>query len=125
MLGRLGLGPHDLANDDAVFILSGVETPFVFRKLETGQYRLVGECYLYGILDGEAVPRMWCLKLLMLSSYINVIIGPDFIHSSKIYAWLFVNDCHMLGADHRSSSILPYRILTPLAQGMSPELFVP
>lgn len=62
--GRLGLGPDTLATDDAIFILSGVDTPFIFRRLNTGQYRLIGECYLHGVMDGEAVIDEVALELL-------------------------------------------------------------
>lgn len=53
--GKLGIGPKHLGSSDAVFIVGGVDTPFIFRKVSDGQYRIVGECYLYGVMDGEAV----------------------------------------------------------------------
>jgi hypothetical protein len=53
--GRIGIGLVTVNTDDAVFILSGFDAPFIFRKIDTGQYRLIGECYLHGVMDGEAV----------------------------------------------------------------------
>lgn len=32
--------------------------PFVLRQLETGDYQLLGDAYVHGIMDGEAVDEM-------------------------------------------------------------------
>ena len=43
-------------------MLFGGSTPFLLRPATTeGEYRLVGEAYVYGLMDGEALdPRMGC-----------------------------------------------------------------
>jgi hypothetical protein len=54
--GRSGLIPSDAEEGDCIFILRGGYTPFLLRRLE-GQdsgYRLVGPCYIDGIMRGEA-----------------------------------------------------------------------
>jgi hypothetical protein len=55
--GYIGLVPLLCLPGDCVVIISGVKTPFVFRRLETVRlevYEIVGECYVHGIMDGEA-----------------------------------------------------------------------
>ncbi|KAH8656697.1 heterokaryon incompatibility protein-domain-containing protein [Tricladium varicosporioides] len=51
---RLGLGPSCAEPGDAVWVLSGSKMPLVLRKNE-GHFRLIGECYIGGIMNGEAV----------------------------------------------------------------------
>lgn len=52
--GRLGLGTRSLGVGDEVWVLGGAETPVLLRKNADGQYRLIGECYVHGIMHGEA-----------------------------------------------------------------------
>ena len=45
---------------DAVAIFIGARTPFVLRPTGIGsqvQYNLIGECYIYGIMDGESLQQ--------------------------------------------------------------------
>ena len=51
--GRLGLGPRSMTNNDRVFMIPGQQTPFILRESGHGQYHVVGEAYIYGIMDGE------------------------------------------------------------------------
>jgi len=43
--------------DMSVTIISGGRVPFLVRKSETvsGSHRLVGECYIHGIMNGEGL----------------------------------------------------------------------
>ncbi|KAH7418573.1 heterokaryon incompatibility protein-domain-containing protein [Cadophora sp. MPI-SDFR-AT-0126] len=71
---RLGLGPPNMRADDYIVVLPGGKVPFVFRRVYEGEYisprldfltvtttrlpegsklRLIGECYVHGIMDGE------------------------------------------------------------------------
>jgi hypothetical protein len=63
--GYLGVGPTNMHDKDIVFIPRGAETPFILRpvrmpdadgkgKLWQTLYQVVGECYLHGMMDGEA-----------------------------------------------------------------------
>jgi hypothetical protein len=63
--GSLGLGPKQVRPGDVVCILLGCSVPVVLRKHELDKeqdtrreqkadlYRLLGECYVHGIMDGE------------------------------------------------------------------------
>jgi hypothetical protein len=61
--GYIGLGPPNTRVGDEVFILDGGTVPFLLRsereslRFFVGElhnpYTLVGDCYVYGIMDGE------------------------------------------------------------------------
>jgi hypothetical protein len=50
-----GLAPHDSSEDDVICILFGCSVPVVLRKVRSGRYIFIGECYVHGMMDGEAV----------------------------------------------------------------------
>ena len=53
-----GLAPHDSRAGDIVCVLFGCSVPVVLRKHEDSgvdHYKFIGECYIHGIMDGEAV----------------------------------------------------------------------
>lgn len=52
--GWIGLAPKETENGDVICVLSGVNTTFVVRPLARGQWKFIGECCIYGIMDGEA-----------------------------------------------------------------------
>jgi hypothetical protein len=57
--GYLGLVPDYSEKGDIIAVVVGAQTPFVLRPAdqaaEGNKYRLVGECYIHGIMDGEAL----------------------------------------------------------------------
>ena len=55
--GLTGMCPLLVMPSDIVVVLFGGRTPYILRKT-ADHYRLVSDCYVYGIMDGEAV-RMW------------------------------------------------------------------
>jgi hypothetical protein len=56
----LGMAPWETKHGDLVFIFEWGTHPFVLRPAETtATYTLVGECYLHGIMDGEASVDTW------------------------------------------------------------------
>ncbi|KAL8738334.1 MAG: hypothetical protein Q9181_000877 [Wetmoreana brouardii] len=56
--GYMGLGPESLEVEDLVFIIAGSPVPFALRKTaQQGRYRLVGETYVHGLMQGEALPQ--------------------------------------------------------------------
>lgn len=50
--GRLGLGPSTAEPGDKIVVLLGCDVPVLLRPLDEG-YRLVGECYVDGVMYGE------------------------------------------------------------------------
>lgn len=60
--GYIGLSDNPRPEDE-VWILSGGRVPFVLRPYldnsgHTGSYALVGDCYVHGIMDGEAAEAL-------------------------------------------------------------------
>ncbi|MCJ1474211.1 hypothetical protein MMC13_002869 [Lambiella insularis] len=55
---RFGLAPTDARPDDLICVLLGCSVPVVLRQHGEGSeryYEFVGEAYVYGMMDGEAV----------------------------------------------------------------------
>lgn len=60
--GRLVSGPAATQAGDKVCIIAGAKVPFIFRRNDGDEgYRLVGECFVYGLMGGE-VSRVEGLK---------------------------------------------------------------
>jgi len=57
--GYVGLGPAETALGDVIVLLFGATTPLVFRPVDSdmGVYHLVGETYVYGVMDGEMMGK--------------------------------------------------------------------
>jgi len=54
--GFMGLVHPDAQPGDEIVILFGVEMPFVVRpNAEPGHYQLIGECFVLGLMEGEAM----------------------------------------------------------------------
>ncbi|SCV57500.1 uncharacterized protein FFB14_15174 [Fusarium fujikuroi] len=54
-IGLIGYVPMRAKKGDLVCILYGSDVPFVVKKEAEGKYSLVGECYMHGIMEGEAL----------------------------------------------------------------------
>ena len=52
--GYLGLVPAAARCGDVVAVLMGCDTPLVLRRRD-GEYEVVGECYVHGIMHGEVI----------------------------------------------------------------------
>ena len=55
--GYYGLGPPLIENGDLVCVLFGGKTPFCLRPID-GHHELVGECYVFGLMNYEALDMM-------------------------------------------------------------------
>lgn len=53
--GMLGWGPDQVREGDAICVLDGASVPFVLRPVEGGRFKVVGDAYVSGIMDGEAM----------------------------------------------------------------------
>jgi hypothetical protein len=60
-MGYMGIGPQAMKPGDFVYVISGGCVPYILRLQEKrppeegSLYVLVGECYVHGIMDGEAM----------------------------------------------------------------------
>jgi hypothetical protein len=50
-----GLAPEEAERGDSVCILFGCSVPVILRKINSSEFELVGEAYVYGKMEGEAV----------------------------------------------------------------------
>jgi hypothetical protein len=53
--GYIGLAPEFAAPGDTICVILGAIAPYVLRKISDGGFKLVGEAYVHGIMDGEAM----------------------------------------------------------------------
>jgi hypothetical protein len=54
--GFLGISAQSLETKDLVWVLAGAAVPVVLRRRpRAGNWEFVGEAYVHGIMDGEAV----------------------------------------------------------------------
>ena len=59
--GHLVLGPEYAERGDFIALIKGSQVPFILRRQSDGQYQLIGEAYVDGIMDGEAMENSkWC-----------------------------------------------------------------
>ena len=55
LAGRLARVPSNALRTDLICVLHGSEVPYVVRLQEDGIYVVIGECYVHGIMHGEAL----------------------------------------------------------------------
>ncbi|OTB09503.1 hypothetical protein M426DRAFT_256644 [Hypoxylon sp. CI-4A] len=53
----MGIGPETMETDDIIVILFGGKVPYVVRDRGDGTYSFIGECYVPGLMAGEAVEQ--------------------------------------------------------------------
>jgi hypothetical protein len=56
--GQLGLVPYAALPGDCCCILPGVPVPMILRRLANNTYRLVGESYISGVMEGEIMESL-------------------------------------------------------------------
>jgi hypothetical protein len=55
--GYIGLGPRQVKTKDQVCIMYGCSVPLIVRPCDNG-FSMIGEAYVHGLMDGEAVKYM-------------------------------------------------------------------
>jgi hypothetical protein len=65
-VGYVGMGPSYMRPSDIIVVLSGASVPFIVRPLEEGRFRLLGECYCDGIMDGEIVGKQAGERIILV-----------------------------------------------------------
>lgn len=53
--GRYGWAVDGAMPGDRVAVFYGCDYPFMIRDAGDGKYRIVGDCYIHGLMDGEAL----------------------------------------------------------------------
>ncbi|KAI4260581.1 MAG: hypothetical protein L6R42_003991 [Xanthoria sp. 1 TBL-2021] len=81
--GRLGLAPRATKPGDKICVILGCSSPLVLRSDDNGfTHKVVGECYLDGIMTGEALLGELPKKWMMLQKYY-----PEY----HVNYWLFLD----------------------------------
>lgn len=52
-IGYIGLGPLETCVGDTIWIIPGTGVPFVLRPAGNGDFLVIGEVYVHGVMDGE------------------------------------------------------------------------
>lgn len=52
---RFSWVPYEAKENDQICIIQGARIPYVIREQGNGQFTLVGECYIHGFMDGQAL----------------------------------------------------------------------
>jgi hypothetical protein len=53
--GRIGCVPKAVVAGGIICVLYGDRTPYALRPSGRGRYTLIGECFVHGLMDGEAM----------------------------------------------------------------------
>ncbi|KAM3083039.1 hypothetical protein ACMFMF_002689 [Clarireedia jacksonii] len=59
--GRIGITAAAAVIGDSIVVLPGCSVPFVLRRQGTS-WKVIGECFVYGLMDGEAATMVGCGK---------------------------------------------------------------
>lgn len=55
-LSLYGIGTQEMTIGDLIYILYGCSVPVILRRIEgSDEYKLVGECYVHNMMDGQAL----------------------------------------------------------------------
>ena len=63
--GYIGLGPKRMQGGDLIALFEGGRVPFIIRQ-EGQKYKLIGECYIHGIMSGERFEEGRCEVLWII-----------------------------------------------------------
>jgi len=55
--GSMGIGPPAMRGGDVVCVLFGGTLPYILRPIAGGEYLFVGDCYIDGFMNGEAINK--------------------------------------------------------------------
>jgi hypothetical protein len=67
--GWVGIGPPITLVEDEVFLIKGALCPYILRRAQSrtdGGYRLLGDCYVDGIMDGEKYDERRLSKIRLI-----------------------------------------------------------
>ncbi len=56
--GSFGLAPKEARAGDRVVVLLGLDVPLICRKFKDSGYKVIGESYVHGIMEGEVI-KQW------------------------------------------------------------------
>ncbi len=54
ILGTWDGSVHGIEPGDMISVLFGGDYPLILREVGDGRFKIMGDCYLHGFMDGEA-----------------------------------------------------------------------
>jgi len=60
--GRMGLAPAAADINDKICVFFGGQVLYIIREVEEGKHEFMGECYVHGLMDGEALHPDGCYQ---------------------------------------------------------------
>jgi len=80
--GLICLGTLVAQTDDQICIILGCSVPLLLRPNPNGQYRIVGSCYVHGLMDGESLlgPLPTCYKSIYQFDSSSGLVGHAFLN---------------------------------------------
>ena len=65
--GCLGIGPRETELGDLVYVLIGADVPYILRRqCQDDKFRIIGEAYVHGIMDGEAMEASPAIQRILI-----------------------------------------------------------
>lgn len=81
--GHIGLAPKSTRPGDEICVILGCQTPLILRSDGRGTRRIVGQCYVHGVMEGEALlgplPIGWRRAIALSRQYDDL--WPVFVHN--------------------------------------------
>ena len=94
--GYIGLGPSHTEAKDVVYVIKGSPVPYILRpvkdKNQSDTFKFIGECYIHGIMNGEAVERDSQDQKMSMSDWLRFKVcggkGPDLADGRRFLDWI-------------------------------------
>jgi hypothetical protein len=64
--GYIGLAPRLTEEGDCIALVKGGRVPLVFRSRSADTWERIGDCYVHGIMHGEAFEAGRCEKMIII-----------------------------------------------------------
>jgi hypothetical protein len=60
--GKMGLVPAAAEVNDKICVFFGGQVLYIIREVDEGKHEFIGECYVHGLMDGEALDPLGCYE---------------------------------------------------------------
>jgi hypothetical protein len=64
--GYIGVAPPQAREGDSIFLVKGSRVPLVMRPHKDDTWELIGDCYVHGVMHGEAFQEDECAEIMII-----------------------------------------------------------
>lgn len=64
--GYIGVAPPQTREGDSIFLVKGSRVPLVMRPHTDDKWQLIGDCYVHGVMHGEAFREDECAEIMIV-----------------------------------------------------------